>query len=79
MLCERRGDLLNRDDEVMLFAAIELLIKGEIFSLLEKAADEKVAGKKKLMEINNKNLTTSGAFFFELILHGSKREIKHKA
>ena len=60
-------------------ADVEVFFKRTEPSLLENAADEKVDGKTKLMEINNKHLATRGAFFFRLILHGSKHKVKRTA
>ena len=58
----------------------EVIFERAVFSLREYAADEKVAGKTKLTEINSKHLAIRGAFFFRLILRdGSDGEDKRKA
>jgi|GEM_PF-4153231 len=78
------GILTGDEGMLLIEEGIPLLADGifkrRSFFLSIRAAEENVAGKTKLMEINSKHFAIRGALFFRLILHyGSGGEDKPKA
>jgi hypothetical protein len=66
MLLREEGILLREDGILLKENGI---FKRSSFFLFIRAAEENVAGKTKLTEINSKHLAIRGIFFFRLILH----------
>jgi hypothetical protein len=67
-MAEPRDDVMLKED-VIFVKGEDVAIEREEFFLLTRAADENVAGKIKLMEINSKHFAIRGVLFVRRILH----------